>query len=190
MKGFIVLTARTLPITSFVRRRRRQASQRGMRSVMSLELAEAHVQALVAMAAADGPITSAEMDEVLAVADGFSLAAADRSTLHRWATQLLAAPPELEGVCDALSHVTIPPVRARVLAFDLARIAAVEGAGAPRELLLMERVCDVVGVSAVPLALRSDPAHVTPVSPRRRAIAVSTQMSIRESVIRALESSC
>lgn len=176
--------------TSMVQRRRGRQRSTAIRGGFTYELASLHLQALFSMAAVDGPITQHEYDAVLGFLDRASIAPDDNARLRALAPMFAQKPPHMEALLEPLAAFAAHPVRARTLLTDLARIAGIERRAHPRELLLMDEYAAAVGAPAVNLYGMTLTAQVGEARDYdRTAVGLATQLRIRESVCRALETS-
>lgn len=176
----------------FERRRARRADARPRENSYTYELAVLHLQLLVAMSAADGEVDSAEVETALGFLDRTSLQRDDAARLQAVALSLIHTPPQLDALLGSLAQFASRPSLARSLVTDLARVASTDSHAHPREVALLDAVCDAVGVDRI--ALRVRPPEIGTCAapgPRRPLPNVDrvAQQRLRDGVRRALEAS-
>ncbi|MCB0879845.1 MAG: TerB family tellurite resistance protein [Thermoleophilia bacterium] len=193
-------TGRRFP--SFLERRRsRQGGESARDRAYTLELASLHLQLLVAMAAVDEQVAQVEVEEVLAFIDRTSMPAEDLEQLEQLARTSLASPPNLDQLTTQLHALARRPAIARLVALDLARVAAADSREDPRETRMLTTVCEALDVPAV--EIRIDEPALSPDgtqgggddqervigAPAPRAASLAARHRARVAVRKALEAS-
>jgi uncharacterized tellurite resistance protein B-like protein len=162
--------------------------------VYTYELAALHLQLLFAMAAVDDEVMQVEVEEVLAFIDRASMREEDVARLEQLARASLAVPPSLDDLTDQLGRLAKRPSIARLVADDLARVAAADACEDPRETRMLAAVCDVLGVPTVEIRVEHPEPKLSTGSasrsaPTPRVPRLVTQHRARVAVRKALESS-
>jgi hypothetical protein len=188
----IVKGSKVFSMSGLLGRRRSRQHAAGRRpGAYSYDLASLHIELLVAMAAVDGEIRSAEVDEVLGFIDRTSLDHDDIERLERHVRVVIAKPPELRDLNLHLSRFAGKSSLTRRIVNDLANVAAADAKADPRETRLLEFVCDALGVDRIrihaPLGYGSDerpePARAV------RSSRVASQLRAHMAVQRTLRAS-
>ncbi len=142
---------------SFLERRR--ARQRGgdAKRAYTFELAALHLELLVAMAAVDEEVRTIEVEEVLGFLDRARLGTDDQVKLDELARTAVAAPPDLNRLMGRLGKFAQKPALATLLVTDLSRVAAADARADPREVALLDHVCDALQVERVTIRIDAAP---------------------------------
>lgn len=172
---------------------RRRARQRGgdVKRAYTFELAALHVELLVAMAAVDDEVRTIEVEEVLEFLDRARLGTDDQAKLDQLVRAAVAAPPDLARLTGRLDRFSSKPALARLLVSDLSRVAAADARAEPREVALLDHVCDALQIERVTIRIEPSPADAVgtgtrpPASERKPRLAA--QHRVRSQVRRALE---
>lgn len=181
------------PVSQLLSRRRgREGTSAGGRGARGYryELAVLHLELLVAMAAADGQLRSAEVDAVLGFIDRSALGPADAERLQRHARQVLQDPPDLDLLLSRLAPLARDRVLAAKLVRDLAQVATADAHTDPRECRALDAACDALGVTRQRLeSAQEQETRAAVRAARDRAATLVSQRRTRAAVRDALEAS-
>lgn len=147
---------------------------------------------LVAMAAVDEQVRHVEVEEVLSFIDRPSLVHADQERLEQLTKAAITNPPELAPLLEQLSIVASKPAVARLVVDDLVKVAASDSRTDPREVELLETVCEALRIELPAIPTHEPAPSSSDSSPRPAAPRVPrlmNQQRVRTAVRRALEAS-